>query len=193
MSQSSSRIFNALSLISLVLAAAALGVAVLRQGPAGPAGAASLPGPRGATGPPGATGPAGPAGVSWKTGSYYCTVSAQDITNCASLSFTAPQDGFVWLQSSGTCYTYQGPSATSLTIGWTNTASNYPDNTVDATFTHATGSPTGYVYQPYTTSKEFSVVGGANTFYLNAYTDTQTAGSGCYGSDILMFTTSHLA
>jgi len=61
MSQSSNRMFNILSAISLLVSITAIGVSIARPGPTGP------PGPTGATG---AASQGAPGVMSWKRGPF---------------------------------------------------------------------------------------------------------------------------
>ncbi len=186
MSQSSGRIFNILSVISLLVAAGAVGVALVRSGSIGPAG------PTGATGP---TGGQGPPGVSWITANF-TRISmpgpAGTITNLVSIAFTAPQNGFVWLQTSGFCINVQGASATQILLGWGTTASTFNGTARVASILHVGGEPAGSPQESYAVAAAFSVAQGPNTFYFNGDNGFGTAGIDCSGTSILMFSPTQL-
>lgn len=189
MSQSSGRIFNILSVISLLVAAGAVGVAIGRSGPTGPTG------PTGATGSTGSTGGQGPPGVSWKTANFSIASvpgPSNTITNLASLAFTAPQNGFVWLQASGWCNNVQGASTTQIGLGWSTTASTLGTFAQEDLILHAGGEPAGGPQEPYSAAATFNVVQGPNTFYFNGDNYSGTAGINCSGTSILMFSPTQL-
>ena len=136
--------------------------------------------------------------MSWKSASFSFAnlgTAAGSVTNLATLSFTAPQNGFVWLQSSGYCNTQQGATTTEIWVGWATSPSSAPDffNGQAAVFRIIGGVPTGISASPYSISAVFSVVTGPHTFYLNGENLTGTTiADNCLGTNILIFTTAQL-
>lgn len=186
-----SRILNMLSVISLLIAIGAVGVALVRQGPIGATGPA---GPTGATGATGAAGAQGPPGVSWKSATYNSAFSSMTgVTNFGNMSFTAPQNGFVWVQSSGYCAVGQGSSATQILVGWALRPTASPALGTPAAISHPAGEPSGLVQSSYAASAVFGVIAGPGNIYLNGENAISGSGQGCAGNNLLIFTPTQLS
>jgi hypothetical protein len=185
MSQSSNRMFNILSVISLILSISAVGVSIARPGPVGPTG------PTGATGPAGVQGPQGV--MSWKTSSFNPTSlpgPAGTVTNLANITFTAPQSGNVMLTATGSCTTVQGATQTRIQLSWWIDASNVGAYANSASIAHVAGEPAGNPQDSFAASSWYNAAAGSNTFYFNGDNYTGDAGVTCSGNLILIFTTS---
>ena len=202
MAISTGRLPTVLGIISILLAVSALGVAVFRQaatGSSGVAGAAGLPGPKGDTGATGARGdngppgPSGPPGVSWKTTTFYHTdlrASPLSQSSLVNISFTAPQDGFVWLQSSGGCVFPPTNGGNDLQLGWSTSAIgtiNYGE------FVGGTTITSGDQVASFAAAGVYNVVKGFNNFYFDEINYGGIAGISCEGTSILMFTATQLS
>jgi len=185
LSQSSNRMFNILSVISLLVSIAAIGVSIARPGPTGPSG------PTGATGPSGSQG--APGIMSWKAAPFNPTSlpgPAGTVTNLATITFTAPQSGYVLLSATGSCITVQGATQTRIQLGWwidTSSAGAYAES---ATIAHVGGEPSGNPQDSFAASFWFNAAAGSNTFYFNGDNFTGDAGVTCSGNLVLIFTTS---
>ena len=185
MSQSSNRMFNILSLISLLVSVSALGVSIARPGPTGPSG------PTGATGPAGSQG--SPGIMSWKTTAFNPTSlpgPAGTVTNLAIITFTAPQIGYVLSTSTGSCVTVQGASQTRIQLSWWPDASHVGAFATSASIIHVAGEPPGNPQESFASSTWFNAYPGSNTFYFNGDNWTGDAGVTCAGNLVLIFTTS---
>jgi hypothetical protein len=185
MSQSSIRMFNILSVISLMVSVSAVGVSIARPGPAGPSG------PTGATGPAGSQGPQGV--TSWKM-SYFNPTSlpgpAGTVTDLANITFTASQNGYALLTATGSCITVQGATQTKVQLGWWIDKSGPGIFAFSATIAHVAGEPAGNPQDSFAASTWFNAAAGSNTFYFNGDNWTGDSGVSCSGNLVLIFTTS---
>jgi hypothetical protein len=164
------------------------------KGDAGPAGMTGPTGAMGTAGAPGAQGATGPAGVVWKGVSFsFVTPGVVGSTvNVATLTFTAPSAGFVWVEASGYCNVTQGSAAAHGSLGWTTTSAGLPTIPNSAYILTAPLSEASALTQiPYGTSGVFSVASGASSLYLTLH--NWSAGvNDCSGTGILMFSSSLL-
>jgi len=183
MSQSTNRMFNILSLISLLVSVSAVGVSITRTGPTGPSG------PTGATGPTGSQG--APGIMSWKTGFFNPTSlpgPAGTTTNLANITFTASQIGNVLLTATGSCTTVQGASQTKILLSW------WPDKSgvgaEPASITNVAGETPGNPSESFAHSTWFNAYPGSNMFFFNGDNWTGDTGVTCAGNLLLIFTTS---
>ncbi len=164
------------------------------KGDAGAAGPTGPMGAIGAAGAPGAAGATGPAGVVWKGVSFsFAAPGAVGTTvNAATLTFTAPSAGFVWVEASGYCNVTQGPASAQASLGWTTTSAGTPTIPNSAFIHSAVLSEAAAGTQiPYGVSGVFSVATGANSLYLTLH--NWSAGvNDCSGTGILIFSSSLL-
>ncbi len=149
------------------------------QGPAGPTGPQGAPGPPGPQGPPGPTGP----NAAFKRGPVggLATIGPSP-TVVASVSFTAPTDGFVWAMGSGYCNVVSGAQV----FVWlqNSTTGSNPD--------FGDWGPAFLTGQQATVAAQFvfPVTAGANTIYMLG--EAPNSSPTCNGSVTVFFSATTL-
>ncbi len=118
------------------------------------------------------------------------------------LSFTVPEAGFVWLNSSGSCIFGRSAVTTVTTtfppvgigIGWRGATSPFGAFTFgDADINNITFATINQFQSlPYSASAVFPVSAGTNTMALVAVDNTGSTGAICTGVNVVMFTNTQL-
>ena len=150
-----------------------------------------------------------PPVVEWKAVPYTVTGVVVDSAGTvnpplASLTFTAPGDGFVWLNSTGFCSISYSSSPLfgvlgfpALAIGWRTlppSGSFFSPSPGDAVFNNIPITANVMVSLPYSASALFPVFGGTQTFDLEFLSGSiqVTSPASCSGVNVVMFTNTQL-
>jgi collagen triple helix repeat protein len=160
-------------------------------GPGGPIGPDGPQGPQGAPGPVGPAGPQGPQGVQGLTGpagsapiksvdaplTNLCTTGLfLCIAPLASVTFTAPAAGNVFVIGTGFCNVPQtGDYEIDIAFSTENTTLPAPSSW----WVFRPTGPIPFTGLPLVTSRTFPVAAGPNTLFLNALNSSNAAGANC--------------